>query len=423
MGRKCRADEPEQPLWTLLERLYDAVSDLERWPAFLAGAAALFAARGAQIGHSDLLSSRLSFSIVHGYDWSPAHMQHYERLMGEDPRIPYFSANPFRPVHCRMALSDEQLRRSRVYQEVLAVGGVEYSLGVNLVEDRRTLTYFLVLRDRSQAPFTERDCELMGRLVPHLRRALTLQGELGRMALERRAALDALDGIATAILVVDGEARVRVSNEAARRMLAARDGIGLAGERLLLEGEGEPLAARARRLLAGARSGVAPAAETFRVHRPSGAESYLGLISCLGSRDAGFGWSLREEPLAIVHLRDPEEPDESRAELLQRLYGLLPCQARLADLLATGCSLKEAARQLELTPASARQYLKLVSQKMGTHRQTDLVRKVLQTPLPGAAGGARAAALPPSSPVSGRAGAWTPAVGRRAATPGFGSPA
>jgi hypothetical protein len=112
-------------LLATIDRLYDAVADLEKWPAFLASATMLFSARGAQVGHTDLANSRLSFSIVHGYDWSPGHLLRYEELMSEDPRLPYFSANPFKPVHCRMSLSDEQLHASRVYQEVLSVGGVE----------------------------------------------------------------------------------------------------------------------------------------------------------------------------------------------------------------------------------------------------------------------------------------------------------
>lgn len=383
MGRLAARSDRGRQLLALVDPLYDAVADLDRWPLFLSGAAALFEARGAQIGHSDLVSSRLSFSVVHGYDWSPAHMQRYEALMGEDPRIPYFSANPFRPVHCRMSLTDEALHRSRVYQEVLSVGGVEYSLGVNLVEDRRSLTYFLVLRDRSQPAFTGEDCELMGLFVPHLRRALQLQGELGRMAIEKQVALDALDEVPTAILIIDADAQVRMANAAARRMLAGADGLGLVEGRLMLvDDEGQGLAARMRRLLGAAPQTDRPAGETFRVVRPSGLGCYVGLISRLGVRQAPGAWSLHDEPLAIVHLRDPDEPAESRSELLQRLYGLMPSQARLADLLATGCSLKEAARQLALTPASARQYLKLIFQKMGTHRQGDLVRKVLQTPVP-----------------------------------------
>lgn len=367
----------------VLDHLYDAVADLDRWPAFLASAAALFSARGAQVGHTDLANSRLSFSVVYGYDWSPSHMQHYERLMSEDPRLPYFSANPFRPVHCRMSLTDDELHRSRVYQEVLSVGGVEYSLGVNLVEDTRTLTYFLVLRDRSQPPFTETDCELMGTLVPHLRRAFKLQRDLARISSERTAAFDALDGMSVGIVVVDADARIRIANETARRMAQACDGLRFVAGHLVVDGcKGDDIRTRASRLVHSARSGMPSPGEAFHILRPSGAESFSALISCLGGNDSRFGWNVLEEPLAIIYIRDPEQPEESRAELLQRLYGLMPSQARLADLLATGCSLKQAARQLNITPTSARHYLKLIFQKTGTHRQPELIRKILLIPAP-----------------------------------------
>jgi DNA-binding CsgD family transcriptional regulator len=377
------ASDRSRQLLAVVDQLYDSVADLDRWPPFLASATALFCARGAQVGHTDLGSSRLSFSVVYGYDWSPTHMQRYESLMSEDPRIPYFSANPFRPVHCRMSLTDEQLHRSRVYQEVLSVGGVEYSLGVNLVEDTRTLTYFLVLRDRSQPPFTDADCELMVALVPHLRRTLKLQRELANIAVERTAAVDALDDMTVGIVIIDFDARIRIANETARRIARSRDGLRFVDERLVIDGcSGDRIQTRARRLLDSALSGKPLPGEAFQIVRRSGAESYMGLISCLGGNEARFGWSFREEPLAIVYIRDPGQPDENRAELLQRLYGLMPSQARLADLLASGCSLKQAAKQLNITPASARQYLKLIFQKTGTHRQTELVRKVLLIPAP-----------------------------------------
>jgi DNA-binding CsgD family transcriptional regulator len=86
------------------------------------------------------------------------------------------------------------------------------------------------------------------------------------------------------------------------------------------------------------------------------------------------------EPLVIVYVRDPDRPEETRTEVLQRLYGLAPSQARLAELLATGRSLKAAAKVLGITLVSARQYLKLILQKTGTHRQAELVRKILFIP-------------------------------------------
>ena len=308
-------------------------------------------------------------------------MKRYESLMSEDPRLPYFSANPFKPVHCRMSLTDEQLHASRVYREVLSVGGVEYSLGVNLVDDTRTLTYFLVLRDRAQAPFTDRDCELMAVLIPHLNRALKLQRDLGLIEFGRSVAFDTLDSMALGIIIVDAEARVKFSNQAAREIVHANDGLHFSGQRLIIDGsDGDRIGVRARRLIRSALSGTPMPGEAFQVARPSGREAYPVLVSALWGNQLRFGWSMANEPLAIVYVRDPDRPEETRAEILQRLYGLAPSQARLAELLATGCSLTRAAKLLGITLVSARQYLKLIFQKTGTHRQAELVRKILLIP-------------------------------------------
>lgn len=368
-------------LLATVDRLYDAVADLDKWPAFLESATSLFEAHGAQIGHFDLVNSRLSFNVVYGYDWSAEHFRRYESLMGEDPRIPYFSANPFKPVHCRMSLTDEQLHASRVYQEVLSVGGVEYSLGVNLVEDSRTLTYFLVLRDRSQSAFTDHDCEVMAMLIPHLNRALKLQRDLGLIEFGRSAAFDTLDSMALGIIIIDADARIRFSNEAAREIADANDGLRFVGQRLVIDGSNDSgIRMRAGRLIRAALSGAPPPGEAFHVVRPSGREAYPVLVSALWGNQLRFGWSMLNEPLAIVYIRDPDRPEETRAETLQRLYGFTPSQARLAELLATGCSLQHAAKKLGITKVSARQYLKLVFQKTATHRQAELVRKILQIP-------------------------------------------
>jgi DNA-binding CsgD family transcriptional regulator len=373
--------DPSSQFLAVIERLYDAVGDLDKWPAFLEPATALFAARGAQVGHTDLVNGRLSFSLVHGYDWSAEHMQRYEMLMSEDPRIPFFSANPFKAVHCRMSLSDERLHASRVYKEVLSVGGVEYSLGVNLVEDTRTLTYFLVMRDRSQPRFSDADCERMTALIPHLGRALKLQRDLGLLAIERSAGFDALDNMAIGIVIIDADARIQFANHAARCIASAADGLRFAAKRLVIDrGNGANIRARARRLIQSTLSGSPTPGEAFQVPRPSGCEAYTALISAAGHNRGRFGWNRFDEPLAVVYVRDPEQPDETRAEILQRLYGLMPSQARLADLLAGGAPLATAAKRLGITPASARQYLKLVFQKTGTNRQAELVRKVLLVP-------------------------------------------
>ena len=60
--------------------------------------------------------------------------------------------------------------------------------------------------------------------------------------------------------------------------------------------------------------------------------------------------------------------------MLVDLFGLLPSEARLANALANGASLAEAAEQMGLTIETVRNYSKKIFAKTGTRGQADLVR-------------------------------------------------
>ena len=57
--------------------------------------------------------------------------------------------------------------------------------------------------------------------------------------------------------------------------------------------------------------------------------------------------------------------------------GLTRSEARIADALARGLSLIEAAALLGISPETARTYSKLIYSKTGTRGQGDLVRLIL----------------------------------------------
>lgn len=365
----------------LIDAIYEAVLDPDQWSSVLEQAATCFAARGAQIGNSDLVNSRLSFSLVHGYDWSAEHMLRYEALMSEDPRLKRFSATPFKAVHCRMLLTEEELHASRVYKEVLSVGGVEYSLGVNFTENERAISYFLLLRDATMPPFTVQDCEKLAVLVPHLARALRLQRELDTISFEKEVGFGALDSMALAVVIADENGGIQFANVMARRLLERRDGLSTDGT--TLEGvseSGASLLQHVRAAIDAPAGSPGAAGRAFRLSRSRAAEPYLVVVSSIAAPASHPSWKSRDARLAVLFIRDPEHTQESRVELLQRLYGLTGSEARLSDLIALGMTLKRGAEVLGLTEASAREYLKRVFRKTGVHSQPDLVRKVMSLP-------------------------------------------
>jgi DNA-binding CsgD family transcriptional regulator len=76
---------------------------------------------------------------------------------------------------------------------------------------------------------------------------------------------------------------------------------------------------------------------------------------------------------AAIFVLDPENQPEPNDEVLVRLFGLTPAEARLAILLIHGKSLTQAAEEFGLSRNTIRSQLQKVFYKTGTTRQGELV--------------------------------------------------
>jgi len=88
-------------------------------------------------------------------------------------------------------------------------------------------------------------------------------------------------------------------------------------------------------------------------------------------------WPGTENRTALVKLYDQDLGLEVDAGDLCRLYGLTRGEAALAVLLVRGKSIEEAAQELFISPHTARTHLKRIFMKTDTHRQTELVVRIL----------------------------------------------
>lgn len=364
-------------LEAVIDGLYDASADAHRWPAALADAAALFRADGAEIGHFDLVDNRLSFLIAHGYHYTPERIRQYEALMDEDPRLAYTAQHPFRPVHCRMIVTDEELHASRLYREVLALDGVEYALGVNLVEEAQSTTFFVAQRRPGRKPFDEADCALLGELVPHLRRVLRLYHRFVEFDQGRLASLEALDQVPLGVFVVEATGKVITCNRMAQELTAAAE---VSIERGRLAVGGLRSANRLEETIAEVIAAPDGRAQALTAHRLDREPLRLLVASLPGDREAQT-LALPRRDLAVVFVTDPARAQDAPWEQLQHMFGLFPGEAKLLARLTAGETVTQAAGNLGLTHESARQYLKSVFAKTGTHRQSELLRKVMDSPL------------------------------------------
>jgi DNA-binding CsgD family transcriptional regulator len=371
----------------LIGMLYDAAVDATRWRDLLASLARHFDAFAGDFIHYDMEDNRFSIHVRHGLDHvSTDVVARFQELAPEDPRFlairRQFASRPAAlALHCRMMVTDEELHASRVYKEALLPAGIEYVLAAHIWHGPK-LTSISAMRGPHGAAFGERERAEMGRLVPHLQRAVAIQRRLAELDFAARLSLDALDKVPSAIIVVDGLLRVHAANAAARRLLDRQDGLLVRDRALIVEDRRVHADLRSAVFAAvdGARDGKRALAADFSVRRAR-ADGPLSIrLGTLWGNHLKFGLAPLAEPMAVLFVADPSEPIRPSPAAVRSFFGLTEAEADLVVAIASGSTLKVAAAALGRSVETCRTQLKSAFLKTGTARQADLVRLVLSTP-------------------------------------------
>jgi DNA-binding CsgD family transcriptional regulator len=164
---------------TSIDRLYAAALDESKWHSFLETAAAMLNAGNAYVSEIAHDKGSLEYIVLRPMDWNAVSVDRYAALMDEDPRMPAFRENPYRPLHCRMVVSEKKLHASRTYREALKPLGIEYTLVVGVPRAHEITNFLGFTRSAGARPFDMIDCEAVSELVPHLARAFQVRHALG----------------------------------------------------------------------------------------------------------------------------------------------------------------------------------------------------------------------------------------------------
>jgi DNA-binding CsgD family transcriptional regulator/PAS domain-containing protein len=391
-------------LLPVVHKLLDAAMDADKWLPFLEQLATAFEAKGAHIVRVPAQERTLAFSALYGFDDVVLRLyggdgagrdlafgrfaDHFARLIPSDPRMAMLERYPARPLSCRLHIGAEAMHRSEAYKQLLDIADVEYSLAVSLPEENGATTMVGVFRGKAARHFDEADVARLGELVPFIRHAVSISEHLARVDIQQSWALAALDTLPIGILLASREGRIVQANATAREVLALHDGIEVQNGIVRLESKTQERLlhtaihkAVARAVHAGAGHAARNSADALTITRPSGKEAFSAVVATLWDNHVKFSLSRLAEPLATLFLGIPEQPLEAPAELLQRLFGLTAAQARLCELLVSGLTVGEAAGRLQVSVATARVHLKKAFENVGVHKQSELIAKILSTPV------------------------------------------
>lgn len=367
VGRSWRMSQPYD---RLLLTLYSRVTEADWATEVLHEITRATRSRSAAIVAVDLTNSRDSLPAFVGAEAASA-ISYESRYAAHNPWRPPSGeaqdAGKLRVSDDLLPLSD--LKRTLFWEDFLRPMGVAHGVGLVGLRDRAHVASLTLLRDERSGPYRGAELALLGRLAPHWVIACRLRERLGLLTDAERGLADVIDGLATAVLLLDHAGLLVRANAAAEVILAKEDWLAVRrGKPMALHGQGAALLAHAIEMAAKGTSTDALATAVRLTDTDGRSVAHAAAHPVMGGR---HGNAVR---VALFVQRI--EAKTGRSTLLRALrdaYGLTEREAELACLLDGSRSLADAAHVMRITLGSMRTRLKVVCAKMGVRGQTGLL--------------------------------------------------
>jgi DNA-binding NarL/FixJ family response regulator len=364
----------------LLLKLYETPLIPSEWPVFLRELTETLDLPAMTIQDHDFARRSYQFNISFGMD--PGALSDYEQHFGRiDPYWPEFFKAPTE----QLVLSEELcprplLFKTEFYQDFLARH--DEPLGVYTADIRgpspdrwQAISTYQKLRKALPPDWTVNALRLV---MPHVRTSLQLQRRLCDVVNENSDLEGALNALDVAVALLDETGRSVFLSQKAEDILAASDGLKLQQRRLSTNSplESALLGAMIAKTLTNAMHGAAHAARAVVVSRNSGGPLRISARPVPGRAAHMLTTGAAARVAVIVFIRDTEEKARSLVDLLRALYRLTQSEIRLVQQLHAGRSLTECAQRSRVSIETVRAQLKSIFQKMGVHRQAQLLQLV-----------------------------------------------
>lgn len=266
------------------------------------------------------------------------------------------------------------LYRSAYYNEWMRPQRFRYTIGNTLLAEGGIVANVTLMRAPDMKTFSAAEVRAFEALSRHMTRALQMSIRLGNT--ETSAASTALlDALPQPAAIVGAQQLLLYANRAMEALLRRGAALTLRHGRLCAAGaESQSLLAERIASALACGGGEAPeSAQPLRLPCGERASLSLSVIPLIGR----VGYTLINRPTALLMVDAAPSPPRLSPEAICRRYRLTAAEGRLAELVARGQGLRDAARAMGITYGTARGYLKTVFDKTGVHTQAQLVAALL----------------------------------------------
>lgn len=346
-------------------RLGDVVLDPACWPLFMDDICAAVGATGAAMLQSDIRTEdiprtdSISEYFIKTYFPTNLHLTDIRAARG----VPLMHAGVDVITDADLFETEAEMLRDPLYA-TLGEFGLKWFAAIGF-RAGPALWALTIQRSPKEGMFDAGEVKALSTLSARLTEAATLSTVVGRSALS--GVTSALDLIQTAAIAVGRFGGVIGMNSRAEACLG--DDLAIRNNRLTLRDR--QANADLTRLIdqLDHSSDLLPVASMPIVMRRADQRPIVIQMQAVppAARSPFLG------ARAVLLIRDLEGSAAFDQALLAATFELTPAQVRLATQIARGDSIEDAARQAGIALSTARNQLKAIFQKTGTHRQAELV--------------------------------------------------
>jgi DNA-binding CsgD family transcriptional regulator/PAS domain-containing protein len=347
-------------------RLGDVVIDPAVWPEILGQISEAVDAIGAVILQSDTRTRDIPRSagineminVYFGNGW-------HTRDIRADRGFPLIQKGQ-RVVIDQDIVRPGELERLPYYDELMAPYGLQWFAGVAFWAGP-ALWALSIQRTTRQGPFQAGDKPVLAHFSRRLTEVASLSTAVGRIALS--SATNALNAVRQPAIAIDRLGFVLDANPAAEALFD--ENIRVSSRRLVV-GDAESkvyLEKLTDRLRITADTATIPC-EPIVIRRREKSPVVLRVLPVHGAARTPFIGAR-----ALLTLTTIEAKPRPKAALVSKAFGLTPAESRLASIIAEGLNPERAAEELGISRVTARNQLKAIFAKTGTHRQSELVAR------------------------------------------------